>query len=555
MPSMKICLVLKLLMISVFTFTTSAVPSLLYYVCSSKVGNSFFIANRNNLLSKLSNATAHDGFYNSTVGQIPYMVHGLFVCRGDVNPKNCQNCIKLIVADATQLCPNETVGLIWYDQCMLHYSDTFIFSTMKVDPSVSSPINEVNVVEADRFNQLRKILIKDITTQASKASIGAKKFATKAANYTALQTIYSLAQCTPDISSDDCYICFQTAITDLQSCCTKKPAIALFPSCTVQYDINPFYQQGNMTPDALPPIPLLFPSSTPPGKKGRIIKIVVPTVSFVVFSSLFCYVLGYGISKAKAIQSLQFDLSMIETATSNFGEVNKIGAGGFGSVYKGTLPNGQEIAVKRLSRSSGQGAQEFQNEVSVVAKLQHRNLVKLLGYCLERKERMLIYDGYMSPEYAMHGRFSEKSDVFGFGILILEIVSGKRNTGFCHTEYAENLLTYAWRHWRDGTPLELMDSTLHDSYLSNEVERCIHIGFLCIQESPNARPTMGRVALMLSSCSVSLPSPQKPGFFFGTVTRPPNFSIAEQKFDQSTNTTPSSSATVNEASITELIPR
>ncbi|KAL3576870.1 hypothetical protein D5086_022153, partial [Populus alba] len=87
-----------------------------------------------------------------------------------------------------------------------------------------------------------------------------------------------------------------------------------------------------------------------------------------------------------------FKLSTITAATNNFSPANKLGQGGFGSVYKGLLANGKELAIKRLSRSSGQGTEEFKNEVMVIAMLQHRNLVKLLGYCSEDGEQMLIYE-------------------------------------------------------------------------------------------------------------------------------------------------------------------
>ncbi|KAK4858796.1 hypothetical protein QYF36_022135 [Acer negundo] len=87
-----------------------------------------------------------------------------------------------------------------------------------------------------------------------------------------------------------------------------------------------------------------------------------------------------------------FELSIVTAATDHFSSANKLGRGGFGPVYKGQLPNGQEIAVKRLSTNSGQGILEFKNEVLVIAKLQHRNLVRLLGYCIEKEEKLLIYE-------------------------------------------------------------------------------------------------------------------------------------------------------------------
>ncbi|KAG7970129.1 hypothetical protein I3843_07G066000 [Carya illinoinensis] len=93
------------------------------------------------------------------------------------------------------------------------------------------------------------------------------------------------------------------------------------------------------------------------------------------------------------VESLRFDFGTITKATDNFSDENKFGEGGFGAVYKGILENGLEIAVKRLSMVSGQGRdKEFGNEVLLVARLQHRNLVRLSGFCLEGKERLLIYE-------------------------------------------------------------------------------------------------------------------------------------------------------------------
>ncbi|PNX90974.1 cysteine-rich receptor-like protein kinase, partial [Trifolium pratense] len=147
-------------------------------------------------------------------------------------------------------------------------------------------------------------------------------------------------------------------------------------------------------------------------------------------------------NESTTLESLQFDFAKIEAATNRFAAENRIGKGGFGEVYKGILSDGQEIAVKRLTRSSVQGAVEFKNEVQVIAKLQHRNLVRLLGFCLEDEEKILIYDGYISPEYAMHGYFSVKSDVYSFGIMVLEIISGKRKGCSSELERVDDIRRY-----------------------------------------------------------------------------------------------------------------
>ncbi|KAK0596135.1 hypothetical protein LWI29_013090 [Acer saccharum] len=179
-----------------------------------------------------------------------------------------------------------------------------------------------------------------------------------------------------------------------------------------------------------------------------------------------------------------FNFQTIVAATDNFSTANKLGEGGFGPVYKGKLLDDREIAIKRLSRRSGQGIIEFKNEAKLIAKLQHTNLVKLVGCSLQGEERILVYEymhnksldffifdsdrkklldwkkqvntnrvvgtyGYMSPEYAMSGIVSTKTDVFSFGVLVLEIVSGKKNNSCYHTEYPLNLVGYAWQLWNE----------------------------------------------------------------------------------------------------------
>ncbi|XP_074564382.1 receptor-like serine/threonine-protein kinase SD1-8 [Curcuma longa] len=299
-----------------------------------------------------------------------------------------------------------------------------------------------------------------------------------------------------------------------------------------------------------------------------------------------------------------YDLHTIAEATNNFSESNKLGQGGYGPVYKGKLRDGQEIAVKRLSMTSTQGAHEFKNEVMVIAKLQHRNLVRLLGCCIEARERMLIYEfmpngsldallfdkaksglldwktryniivgiargllylhydsrlriihrdmkasnilldkdmnpkisdfgmartfrgddaeantmrvvgtyGYMSPEYIMNGTFSMKYDVFSFGILILEIISGRRNRGVYNSPFHMNLVGDVWNLWKDGEALKLVDESIAHSFVATEVLSCIKCGLLCVQDQPKDRPTMNTILKMLDT-DVSLLSEPSPSRF------------------------------------------
>ncbi|KAK9229621.1 hypothetical protein WN944_022584 [Citrus x changshan-huyou] len=299
-------------------------------------------------------------------------------------------------------------------------------------------------------------------------------------------------------------------------------------------------------------------------------------------------------SKKKEVDRLPlFSFSSVSTATNKFSDANKLGEGGFGPVYKGVLKKGDEIAVKRLSGRSGQGLREMKNEASVIAKVQHKNLVRLLGCCIEKDEKILIYEympnksldfflfgiaqgllylhqysrvriihrdlkasnilldkdmnpkisdfgmaricggnelqantsrivgtyGYMSPEYALEGVFSIKSDVFSFGVLLLEIVSGKKNTGFYRTD-SLNLLGYAWDLWTSNRTLELTDAILEDESSKQMLLRYVNIALLCVEESADDRPTMIDVVSMLTNEAAALLPPKQPAFSYvrNTVT-------------------------------------
>ncbi|KAK7338989.1 hypothetical protein VNO77_19625 [Canavalia gladiata] len=121
-------------------------------------------------------------------------------------------------------------------------------------------------------------------------------------------------------------------------------------------------------------------------------------------------------------------------------------------------------------------------------------------------------DGYMSPEYAMQGLFSEKSDVFSFGVLVLEIISGRRSSSFYDNEHALSLLGFAWIQWRKGNILSLIDPGIYDPNHQKHILRCIHIGLLCVQELAASRPIMATVVPMLDSEIAFLPPPSQPAF-------------------------------------------
>ncbi|XP_059596003.1 cysteine-rich receptor-like protein kinase 10 [Vitis vinifera] len=151
--------------------------------------------------------------------------------------------------------------------------------------------------------------------------------------------------------------------------------------------------------------------------------------------------------------------------------------------------------------------------------------------------------GYMAPEYAMHGHFSVKTDVYSFGVLVLDIVTGQRNNHIRRRETIEDLLSYAWENWKEGTATNIVDPTLRDSSTS-EIMKYIHIGLLCVQGNEADRPAMASIVLMLNGHSLSLPVPSHPAFFVHNSSQL-DMPLGN-KLDQ---------FSVDEATITDLHPR
>ncbi|KAH7867307.1 hypothetical protein Vadar_031766 [Vaccinium darrowii] len=518
-----------------------------------------------------------NGFYSFTTLTPTY---GLFLCRGDLSPADCLDCIVFATQDVAKLCPrSKQVVTIWYSECMLRYSNVSIIATLDVSGGTIS-LSEQTRNETG-FGYVVREVMESVVARASSGDSG-KKFATKEANFSTLQSVYSLAQCTPDLSASDCSYCLSESIGDLRGPSfnfSYQGGQRLLPSCIVRYDIYQFYGTSTTTHTALlppllpppvlptrspPPVlptrsppPVLSPPHPPtssPGKKKispevlDLIAIIVPIgVSILLYTACFCYISRKAKKKFITIKedtveikitttkSLQYDLGMIKAATNNFSDENKIGGGGFGPLYKGLLADGQAIAVKRLSRTLVQDLKEFKDAVALIL-----GVDKTRG----KESEIVRTSGYMSPEYTTHGQWSTKSDVFSFGVLVLEIITGKKNN-FSQSAAATDLLSYVWNLWSGETPLDLMDATMKGTYSRDEVIRCIHIALLCVQEDPNARPPMAMVVPMLDGYSTVMSIPQEPGFFARSITN--------IELDQCANK--SIVWSVNEVSITELQPR
>ncbi|CAM8985928.1 unnamed protein product [Rhodiola kirilowii] len=360
------------------------------------------------LYTLVSNATALSGFHSAIDGYGSFAVNGQFFCRGDVTPAQCRDCVANSSDRIRERCPGARAAGIWEELCTLRYSNETIFSKLSLEPNFTL-WNPLEISYAYQFNQVwnaSMVELKDeVINGTAGEGYGKKLFGTKVTVFSPFISIMSLAQCSPDLSASDCDLCLTASIAQLPRCCFgQQGGSVIKPSCNIRSELHSFY--------ADPPGLVTSPTPSPIGGSrnggmsiGVIVAIVVPLgVGAITAVFLVWYCCLYGRQRKKSNdgkengepmlkdEALRFSLDAIQAATNSFSLENKIGQGGFGDVFQGMLSNGTQIAAKRLSECSRQGAKEFKNEILLIAKLQHRNLVRLLGFCLEGPERILIYE-------------------------------------------------------------------------------------------------------------------------------------------------------------------
>ncbi|KAL6609738.1 hypothetical protein ACP70R_039707 [Stipagrostis hirtigluma subsp. patula] len=597
------------------------------------VRGSAFEGNLDALLSSLpAAAAASSGFAKNTTGAAPDQVYGLAQCRADVDAVDCRACLDSSVQKMAGKCAGKKRAILLYDACLLRHADESFFGA--VDTSLWFVVNYPQTsAQPELLRSRLRALMSSLTAKAAYES--PRMFAAGAVELTRVVNIYGMVQCTRDLAGDDCSRCLATAVAYIPQCCDGKEAgQVVYRSCSIRFDVTPFYNVQAVEV-AMSPVPaqgggpINGRDHSVAGSDGTnhwvrtalLASIPIAATLLLLLLGATAYLCMRNRKQHKHVKvafakqgnevdmrssdPLLYDLSTLRAATDNFSKNNKLGEGGFGPVYKGTLPNGQEIAVKRLSATSQQGQLEMKNEIVLVAKLQHRNLVRLLGCCIDKDEMILVYEflpsksldkiifdptrqqelnwgqrfkiiegigrgllylhrdsrltiihrdlkasnvlldadlnpkisdfglaklfnkassvantnciagtyGYMAPEYALHGVFSAKSDVFSFGVLVIEIVTGRRNAvaqDSGPSEDYDDLLTLVWRHWSSGTVAQLLDGYPAEGRRPDEMLRCVHVGLLCVQEDPQLRPGMASVVVMLNSRSTMLPAPTAP---------------------------------------------
>ncbi|KAL1537107.1 cysteine-rich receptor-like protein kinase 42 [Salvia divinorum] len=540
----------------------------------------------------LSQQVTAKNWGNYAVNSTNASIYTLAQCHADLSRDDCLQCY---AASRTRLprCLPAYGGRIFLDGCFLRY-DNYAFFNESVDPD-SDTVNCTTTApnsalpEAE-FRRSVSEVIDNVTAGGRSATAG-------------IGGAFGLAECWNTVGAEGCRACLAKANSEIRQCLPSSEGRALNAGCYLRYSTQKFYNQSTASNQ-----------DSGVSRRGVIVAVAFSVLAF----CMLCLFGGHAayrrwerrkqerynlgkISYSYNKSSLNFKYETLEKATDYFDPMRKLGQGGAGSVYRGTLSNGKTVAVKRLFFSTRQWVDEFFNEVNLISGIGHKNLVKLLGCSIEGPESLLVYEyvpnqslevclfdknrakilnwkerynivvgtaegiaflhggtdiriihrdikcsnilldenfdakiadfglarnfaadkthlstgiagtlGYMAPEYIVKGQLTEKADVYSYGVLVLEIVCGRKNNAF--VEDSGSLLQTVWKLFKTDRLAETVDPSLKDDFPPAEASKVLKIGLLCVQASVAQRPSMVDVVRMLTDENCEIPEPNQPPF-------------------------------------------
>ncbi|KAG8383216.1 hypothetical protein BUALT_Bualt05G0161400 [Buddleja alternifolia] len=523
-----------------------------------------FVPNFVATMENISDQIRSSGFGIARTGSGPDSNYGLAQCYGDLSSVDCVLCYAQARTIIPQCYPWNG-GRIYLDGCFMRSENYSFFEEFNGpnDHAICGNItrNDSAFQESARQAIAQAVLAAPNNTGYARARVAVPQSANSPA--------YVLANCWRTLSNSSCRACLENASASILGCLPASEGRALKTGCFMRYSdtdfLNPIPGNGN--------------------PRGRVIVIIIAAASAAAVFIIGA-VIGIYFWKNKTIEkkrkgnakklvktlhdsSLNFKYSTLEKATGSFDEANKLGHGGFGTVYKGVLPDGREIAVKRLFFNNKHRAADFYNEVNIISSVEHKNLVRLLGCSCSGPESLLVYeflpnksldrfifDSNKGKALNWERRFEIiigtaeglvylhentkvriihrdikasnilldsrlRARIADFGLArsfqddkshISTAIAGTFKTA----EYMDSLVAIAWNHFQQKTVEDLFDPNLmlhnyHNIDVKNEISRVVHIGLLCTQEIPSLRPSMSKALEMLVK-KEQLPAPTSPPF-------------------------------------------
>ncbi|KAF9624791.1 hypothetical protein IFM89_014079 [Coptis chinensis] len=579
-------------------------------VCTNRTAQgpsrNIFINNFLSAMDAISPLIASQRYGTVIKGTGNNTVYILGECMKDLSQTDCEQCFAQCKTDILRCLPFQLAvrgGRNYFDGCFLRYDDYDFFKESL------SPKDEAVCGGRDfRGNQtiygaIVRELVRNLSIEGPKNS-GFSVGSLSSGNI----TVYGLSQCWESIDRNSCERCLENATLRIQSCSQKEEGRVLNAGCYLRFSPERFYNQSDT-------------NASGGGGGGRRLAIILAAVCSGL-AALVILTSGIFFGKRKLAKreerkqlgalaatlrksDLNFKYEILEKATKYFNDSTKLGQGGSGSVYKGTLPDGKIVAVKRLIFSTRQWVDQFFNEVNLISGIHHKNLVKLLGCSIAGPESLLVYEyvpnqslldnlfnrnnshklnwkerfnvilgtaeglfylheesdlriihrdiklsnilldenytakiadfglarlfpenithistaiagtlGYMAPEYVVRGKLTEKADVYSFGVLVVEVVCGRRNNSF---NQDSSILQLVWNYYTSARLCDAVDPTLAGNFQEEEASRVLQIGLLCTQASPELRPSMSTVVKLLTS-DHDIPQSTPPPFLSSSST-------------------------------------
>ncbi|KAG5001669.1 hypothetical protein AAZX31_08G274400 [Glycine max] len=597
-------------------------------------------------LTPLTTSHGHGAVFN---GSQNATVFAFGECMRDLSQNDCNLCLAQCKTQLLACLPFQRGtrgGRLFFDGCYLRYDDYNFFGETRSDQDTTvcgnnssnnnsnSAANSATNSSSGVYKANAMALVRNLSGLAPKndgffvGSVERKNV-----------SVYGLAQCWEFVNGSACERCLADAVTRIGSCSTQE-ARALSAGCYLRYSSQKFYNNSSDVVTA--------------GKHGKRTLVKILAASSAALALLLVVVTVVFFTRKNVVtrrrerrqfgallatvnkSKLNMPYEVLEKATNYFNEANKLGQGGSGSVYKGVMPDGNTVAIKRLSYNTTQWAEHFFTEVNLISGIHHKNLVKLLGCSITGPESLLVYEyvpnqslhdhfsvrrtsqpltwemrqkiilgiaegmaylheeshvriihrdiklsnilleedftpkiadfglarlfpedkshistaiagtlGYMAPEYIVRGKLTEKADVYSFGVLVIEIVSGKKISSYIMN--SSSLLQTVWSLYGSNRLYEVVDPTLEGAFPAEEACQLLQIGLLCAQASAELRPSMSVVVKMVNN-NHEIPQPAQPPFINSSSSEFSKSGLPGYNFQPGSNTQ-SSGNTISESQI------